>query len=157
MHVRPKIIAHRGLTHGPNKAIENAPDQIKTALSWGYDAEVDVWFTNNRWYTGHDEPVYPINPDFLMNMGLWIHAKNIDALAELVGNDYFYSTNYFWHQNDDFTLTNEKIIWTYPGRPLTPNSVCVIPDDESLLSEVIKKDIHGICTKWAKKLDSLLG
>ena len=36
-------IAHRGLTNGPDKELENHPEQIKRAISQGFDCEVDLW------------------------------------------------------------------------------------------------------------------
>lgn len=37
-----RIIAHRALTRGPDRSIENSPAQIDKALAKGYWAEVDV-------------------------------------------------------------------------------------------------------------------
>ena len=36
--------------------------------------------------------------------------------------------NFFWHQQDDFTLTNRGYIWTYPGKCITPMSIMVMPE-----------------------------
>ena len=51
---------------------------------------------------------------------LWIHCKNLDALYALHAQE---DLNYFWHQEDDFTLTSQGIIWTYPNKPITNRSV----------------------------------
>jgi hypothetical protein len=29
----------------------------------------------------------------------------------------------FWHQKDDFTITSQGFIWTYPGKPVCKNSI----------------------------------
>jgi len=51
-----KLIAHRGLTQGPNKELENKPEQIISALDQGYDCEIDLWTVNSDFYLGHDAP-----------------------------------------------------------------------------------------------------
>jgi hypothetical protein len=112
-----KYIAHRGLFDGPNKQLENRPEQIKLALSKGFDVEVDVWWHKNNWMLGHDEPQYIVSEQFIGQQGLWIHCKNLDALYKLSICSIKYV--YFWHQKDDFTITSNGIIWTYPGQHLT--------------------------------------
>jgi hypothetical protein len=62
-----KLIAHRGNINGPNKEKENNPDYIFTALKLGYDAEIDIWYINNKWYLGHDNPVFEIKYNFLLD------------------------------------------------------------------------------------------
>ena len=37
-----KLIAHRGLFNGPNKELENNPDQIEKAWNLGFDCEIDL-------------------------------------------------------------------------------------------------------------------
>ena len=71
-----KYIAHRGLFNGPNRELENSPDQIDQALALGYDCEIDLWVVNNELYLGHDGPKYKITKEYLNNDKFWIHAKN---------------------------------------------------------------------------------
>ena len=33
--------------------------------------------------------------------------------------------NYFWHENDRFTITSKGYLWTYPGNKYSENSVIV--------------------------------
>jgi hypothetical protein len=55
----------------------------------------------------------------------------------------------FWHQEDSYTLTSYNYVWAYPKKPLTSNSICVIPEvDET--SESWKK-CNGVCTDYAVK------
>jgi glycerophosphoryl diester phosphodiesterase len=42
-----KLIAHRGLTDGPNKDLENSPEQILKAIDQGFDCEIDLWIINS--------------------------------------------------------------------------------------------------------------
>jgi hypothetical protein len=115
-----KLIAHRGLLKGPNKNLENQPHQIQTVLDRGYDSEIDLWVFDDRLYLGHDGPQFNITEQFLKQPGLWIHCKNLSALA-YCQNDI--KLNYFWHENDAYTLTSKGFIWAYPGKPLNEFSV----------------------------------
>jgi hypothetical protein len=125
-----KYIAHRGLFNGPDVNLENRPEQIELALKEGYDCEVDLWIVNSDFYLGHDRPDYPIDKKWLERLGLWIHAKNLATLRWLTTTDL----EYFWHEEDKFTLTSHNYIWTYPGNELTQRSVMVMPEyvDKSL-------------------------
>lgn len=104
-----KIISHRGNISGPNKDYENKPSHIINLLN-SYDVEIDVWKMQNGLFLGHDIPQYPIGLSFLEAKGLWCHCKNIEALEFLSRMDI----NCFWHENDQYTLTSKKFIWTYP-------------------------------------------
>jgi hypothetical protein len=146
-----RLIAHRGLINGPDTTLENKPEQIKLALQHGFDCEVDVWFQDSQWYLGHDCPTYKINFEFLEQPGLWIHAKNLHALYTL-GADT--KLNFFWHQNDDYTLTSQGYIWTYPNKPLTLNSVSVMPEWTHSDLSTYNPECFGICSDYVGKLVS---
>jgi hypothetical protein len=45
-----KLIAHRGLFNGPDVNLENRPQQIETALSRGFDCEVDLWIVDGNMF-----------------------------------------------------------------------------------------------------------
>ncbi len=145
-----KYIAHRGLIGGPNEALENNPEHILENLYNGYDCEVDVRKIRNEWFLGHDEPQYKVDENFLGKQGLWLHCKNLDALYDLSDRPFRYE--FFWHQEDDFTLTSGGHIWTYPGKHLTKNSVAVLPEScDNYWSYVKSLTLHGVCTKYVKK------
>jgi len=136
------LIAHRGNISGPDQKKENHPDHLMSAIKLGFDVETDVWFIGNKFYLGHDNPSYEIDSQFLKNNNFWCHAKNIDALHEMLKCEDIHC---FWHQEDDVTLTSRGYIWTYPSKELFKGSVCVMPEtcgysDDSLL------ECHGICT-----------
>ncbi len=135
------LISHRGNISGPNKQDENNPEYIKKALIRGFDCEIDVWFLNQQWFLGHDNPQYKIKQQFLHQDGLWIHAKNLCALSKLAPLD----VNYFWHQEDSYTLTSNKYIWTYPGFELSKRSICVMPET---ISDFVMTDCAGICSDF---------
>ena len=139
-----KIIAHRGLVDGPNKKLENEPSSIMIALDMGFDVEIDVNYCNKRWMLGHDAPVHPVDIEFLLQPGLWLHVKNLAAMLALST----YDVNYFWHQEDDYTLTSKGYIWTYPGKQLTHKSVCVLPEWQDTKLINLPKHCYGICSDY---------
>lgn len=147
-----RYIAHRGLLEGPNKDKENHPDQIAIAIESGFDCEIDVYFTNGKLYLGHDNPQYEINECWLRHTNLWIHCKNIEALMYF--NQYKnWNYNYFWHNSDDYTLTSKGYIWTNIGKPLTDNSVMVMPEvvDISLFN-AYTGNCFAICSDYIKDI-----
>jgi len=129
------IISHRANLNGPNKELENNPQQIIEVIK-EYDVEIDLWRINNELFLGHDNPQYKINHNFLnLNKNkLWIHAKNLDCISYLFNTDL----NWFWHENDKVTLTSKKNIWCYPGTYIE-NSITVIFNDSK------KCDIPNYC------------
>lgn len=141
-----KLIAHRGLLNGPDTDLENNPFQIKSALNKGFDCEIDLWAIDNKFFLGHNNPTYEIPYNFLENPGLWIHAKNLDALY-ILGADP--KLNFFWHQNDFYTLTSHGYIWTYPGYELTQNSIMVLPEwVDASLENTKNLNCFGICSDY---------
>jgi len=149
---KTKYISHRGNINGKNLERENSPEYIQEALDKGYDVEIDIWNIENRWYFGHDEPIYDIDDiekKYYKNFGkLWLHCKNLEALYEIsyLKKWKYKETNFFWHQNDDFTLTNKGLIWTYPGNKLTYfGSICVLPELSNYTNEELYL-CHGICS-----------
>lgn len=143
-----KFIAHRGLINGPDINLENRPEQILKSLEEGYDCEIDLWIINSDFYLGHDTPDYPINPKFLEEFGLWIHAKNLAALRWLTTTNL----EYFWHQEDKFTLTSHNYIWTYPGNDITMRSILVMPEWINDLDNINIPKCYGICSDFILKL-----
>lgn len=148
-----RLIAHRGLTQGPNAKLENRPEQICLSLSQGFDCEIDLQVIQGELWLGHDSPCYKINHEFLEAAGLWIHAKNLDALYLLTNTGF----NYFWHQADDCVLTSRGYIWTYPEKPLTPLSIRLMPEwADPELNTVIDSNCYGICSDYVLKLRSII-
>jgi len=122
-------IAHRGNTTGSDPELENSPKYLMEAIQSGFDVEVDVWVRDEEISFGHDGPKYLFIPEsFLLEIGhaAWFHCKNFEALNFF--NNTFPHLNYFWHQHDDFTLTSQGHIWTYPGKQIGPTSVLVMPE-----------------------------
>ena len=102
---------------------------------------------------GHDEPQYMVTWWWLAGKAehLWIHCKNIQTLHEFSTKTAHY--NYFWHQNDDYTLTSKNYIWSYPGKSYTSNTIIVMPETTDLdLKALLVYNCNGICTDFVDKL-----
>lgn len=118
------IISHRGNVSGPNNNFENNPKHIQSLLDKNINCEIDVYCLDNKWYLGHDKPQHNVNFEFLIQEGLWCHAKNILAFHEMLN---YKQINCFWHETDKYTLTSFGYIWSYYNMPLTDK--CVIVDN----------------------------
>lgn len=139
-----RVISHRGNLDGPCKE-ENAPLQIYKALDRGFECEIDLWVVNKKLMLGHDDPQHEVSREFLQTPGLWIHAKNIEALDWLS----ITSLNYFWHQRDSATITSKGYIWCYPG--IYCNRGITVVLDYIKLPE----GVYGICTDFPNKYDNI--
>ena len=136
------FISHRGNLKGPNPADENKLDYIMNALNENFEVEIDLWYKKNKFYLGHDEPLFEINFQFLEKQKLWIHTKNLECFYELSK----YNLNYFWHEKDKIVLTSKGFFWNYPGTILSEKSICVLPEN------IDHKDFNclGICSDYIK-------
>ena len=141
------LISHRGNINGKSEQ-ENHPSHIDYALKQGFDVEIDVWKVNKtEWYLGHDKPQYKIDLEFLKNDKLWCHAKNIDALNDMLE---YKDIHCFWHQEDDVTLTSKGYMWTYPNKQLTDKSIAVCPEVWKIKIEQPKL-ATGICSDYIER------
>lgn len=151
------LIAHRGNTHGPNPKKENRPSYIREALN-KYGVEIDIWLEDDQWWLGHDKPQYKCDEYFLWTTpGLWVHCKNDAALVEMsIRRINQQSTPvFFWHDVDTHVLTSHPaVIWTYPGKPLTELSICVLPEKANYKKSQLKKCL-GICSDYIYKYKKL--
>ena len=144
-------IAHRGNINGKDPNLENHPEYINNAINEGYDVEIDVWYVDDKWYLGHDNPQWEIDLHWISKRSdrLWVHCKNIEALERLANTEKLDTAdiNFFWHEEDTATLTSFNYIWVYPGKQPIKGSIAVMPeinnDDVSkcmgICSDVIKK------------------
>jgi hypothetical protein len=60
--------------------------------------------------------------------------------------------NFFWHQEDYFTLTSHGYIWTYPGNLLTKNSISVLPEWQDPELKNLDLNCYGICSDYILKI-----
>jgi hypothetical protein len=143
-----RLIAHRGNINGKFESYENEPNYIDAAIDSGFEVEVDVWVTpehKNIIFLGHDKPQYGVDDTFFKKRidKLWVHCKNIGAITLFQSNDRLKDCHYFWHQKDDIALTSRNILWTYPDKVLSKNSICVMPE---LSNQEIPDFVYGICS-----------
>lgn len=139
-----KIISHRGNLTGINLIRENSIDYIEEAISEGFDVEIDLRVEDDQCYLGHDDPQYFVTMEWLRRYKdvLWIHCKNLEALEKLSSSVVEF--NYFWHENDCYTMTSKGIGWCLVGQKPYFNSVIVLP--ESVDQPEYIKNSFGICT-----------
>ena len=137
------LISHRGNINGIQKDDENKPEYINKALEKGFDVEIDVRFSKGKFFLGHDYDQYEIDHKFLSNKKIWCHAKTSEALLAL----YETNAHYFWHQEDDYTITSKGYIWTYPGKKLFSKSICVLPE----IANYKEINCMGICSDFIER------
>jgi hypothetical protein len=156
----PILIAHRGLVDGPDKDKENSISAILAARHQGFDVEIDLWYQNYCWYLGHDEPKEQIPQEWLLSWDnydgrhhLWIHAKSISTLYQL---RRIWAGHVFFHENDPCVLTSSGYIWTFPGKELTPGSICVMPEVAGVLGDVKNLNVAGYCSDYVRNIRETL-
>lgn len=139
------LIAHRGNTKGSNPEMENHPEYVLSAINQNFHCEIDVWYDGGFWL-GHDKPQYKVTLEFLQKTRLWIHCKNVEALALLKP-----LVNCFWHDTDDYTLTSYGHIWCYPGKELCGSkSICVMPEIYNLQQPPFE-GWYGVCSDFVSR------
>lgn len=136
-------ISHRGNLTSIDSSLENSPKYIEEALKQNFYVEIDLWMQNNKLFLGHDLPQYEIEKKFLNNKYFFVHCKNHEAL-HFMSNEIL-DCEYFWHQDDKYTLTSKNKIWVHPSAKLLKDSICVLPElsrneDLSLC--------YGICSDY---------
>jgi hypothetical protein len=145
-----KFISHRGNLIGKNLKLENNPNYVLKAAQLNFDVEIDVFYKNKQFYLGHDFAKFKVSKKFLENKKFWCHAKNLDALNALKKT----KAHYFWHQNDDYTITSRGYFWTYPGKRLLKNSICVLPEKKKnkikFCAGICSDNIEKYKKKWQK-------
>lgn len=141
------LISHRGNLEGRNENLENHPKYIEVAYSAGFYVEIDLWVVENKLFLGHDEPQFLIDSKFIDNKFYYVHCKNEDALSYL--NNSNLNCDYFWHENDYYTMTSKNKIWSHFKSKILPNSICVIKDDLDSLNDY--SNCFGICSDFVAK------
>jgi len=139
------FISHRGNTFGPEPKRENTLEHIQHAFDFGFDVEIDVWYVDGVLRLGHDVPGETLPMEYIHNQKLWFHCKNVRALLFLQHQE---KVKYFWHEKDQYTITSNKKIWTYPGKQLVPSAVAVLPEVKLQGSVFELFSCHAICTDF---------
>lgn len=135
------LISHRGNIEGRDPERENNQGYIIEAIKSGYYCEVDVWGkVNGELWLGHDAPQYKTDARFLNHPKMIIHCKNKLAIDNLNG----WGIHWFWHQDDDYTITSQGWTWAYPGKPNAGHCcIAVMPAIHLDVSEYA-----GVCSDY---------
>lgn len=141
-----RLIAHRGNISGPHSHLENTFDYIEAAIGQGYEVEIDVWFEDGKYLLGHDRGVQEIiNCEWFRHPGLWCHAKNPEALHQLLE----IGANAFWHEGKDvMTVTGHGFIWALANAPGTKRSIAVLPETFKPCSV---SHFGGVCSDYVSE------
>ena len=137
------LISHRGNISGKS-LLENSPDYIDNALEKGFDVEIDIRYTDNKLLLGHDKGQYPISLDWINERKnkLWAHCKDKYSIEYL--NSKSSEIHFFFHEDDDLTITSKGFLWVFPGMQPVQNSIAVMPE---LYNDNIKQCI-GVCSDF---------
>lgn len=140
-------ISHRGNIFGRNPERENNPEYIDEAINLGFNVEVDVKWSECKFYLGHDTHQYKVFTSWLFDRKskLWVHIKDIRAAPVLVDC----GLRCFFHENERHTLiSNSNLIWTHDLSDVTPCSI--IPLLSKVDMNLLPKYLHvkGICTDY---------
>ena len=148
------IIAHRGLTDGPDPHKQNDPHRIQLLLDAGWHVEVDLHMINQEWYLGHDHAQHKVSTQYITQPGLWIHIKDVTASEAILQlHQQHAHLNFFWHESDARVLTSQAYWWTQPGYELTSKSVAVMPEHHVHdVVECLSWGCVGVCTDWGSLL-----
>lgn len=115
------LVSHRGNIEGKQPDRENSPGYIIEAIKSGYYCEVDIWGKlNGELWLGHDGPLWKTDSNFLNHPKIVCHCKNKLAIDNLNG----WGIHWFWHQNDDYTITSQGWTWAYPNKP-SAGHICI--------------------------------
>ena len=143
-------IAYRGLFHGEDPTIENTPNQVSTALLYGYNAMVDAWRVDGQLYLGTDQPLYEVSEKYLQNTRLWINCCNQEMYNWISVQKPKLYRHYFqlpYGPIPSYVTTNSGYYWTFQDTPINNQSIMVVPEsyDRGLLSTV-HLHCYGICS-----------
>lgn len=136
------LISHRGNLSGKQPELENTPAYIDAALAAGFKCEVDVYYYDDKLYLGHDDAQTETSVRYLQQDGIIAHAKNLDALAEMLQ----LNIHCFYHHNDNYTLTSRNWIWAFPGKPGTLVHPCIAVLPENYSTDISNFD--GVCSDF---------
>jgi len=137
------LISHRGNLEGKSND-ENNPQKIQEVINLGFDVEVDLRYNSNKLYLGHDYPQYLISKEWLLGLreNLWIHCKDIYTIEYIINDRSLSDLHFFFHENDNSTLTSKGFLWVYPGFQPVKKSIAVLPE----LSNENITECQGICS-----------
>lgn len=162
-----KLIAHRGLLHGPSIELENNIKNIENNIKKYPQIinELDIWVDSDLIYIGHDKTNQHVDLEVLheYSKNLILHIKGIDfsSIKSInLLNSIREGFHFFSHQDDDFTITNKGWVWSHPRRGFVKNTICVLPEKIMELDLAVKsfefKQLCGVCSDYPLELLDLI-
>ena len=146
------VYSHRGNLKGPNDKYENHPAYIDEAIQEGLPVEIDLRWSDENFFLGHDFAQYKIDKEWLFarKENILIHCKEISPILNL-SNFHF-----FCHSNDDFVITSNGYIWIHNLNIILNSSRVIIP---LMITDLIQthcqiKSVFSICTDFPIYLKS---
>lgn len=183
---KKNFIAHRGLLHGPDAELENHPEVITRALEEGFGVEFDLNYVDGVWVLGHDKPQYQVPFSFIRNLvyvgadmngyprtrlnfhRVFIHLKDMktveafhsltkDEMESNLSPNARYQYNWFYHVNDQMTITSGGVPWVHPYASYVPaGSAWVVPielqNEESLTNRIVWGKPDYYCVDHTRQL-----
>lgn len=143
-----KIISHRGNITGRKIDRENAPSYIDSAISSGYEVEVDIRYIKGSFWLGHDFAAFEVSDTWIKKRKnlLWFHCKDLESAIALSNVDE--KITYFCHANDPYTVISNGFIWVHE-LSYAVNNKCIIPLlTESSIHDGNLYEAGGICTDF---------
>lgn len=128
---------------GPEVELENTPVHIDAAIAAGFDAEIDLWGKQGGLFLGHDGPDHSVTMEWLEQRAnsVWVHCKNAGAISAVGQSDL----NWFYHNQDDYTLTSKGFLWAYPGRELPQTKVVALHFGKDFNYNRSLYGAHAVC------------
>lgn len=134
------LISNCGNIDGSRPKKENRMDHIFDALNLGYQVKIDVWYEDNQWWLGKNEPKWKTGTT-IFNQA-WCQIKNEKALEKF--NEHP-SYRFFWQNKDKYTLTSNGHIWCNLDVKPLPYSICFLSKNPKNINT---KNCYGICSDY---------
>lgn len=143
-------IAHRGNVIAPQPERENHPEYVEDAILAGYDVMVDVWWNNDGFFLGNEQPSHLVQRDFLERNkeALWCRARDATSLSKLLEIP---GIHVFIVEQDHVVLTSRGVPIVTHGRMVDSFCVCVLPERVRTYSEWHLRRCYGICSDFIAK------
>ena len=135
-------ICHRGNLRGSNTQLENNFGVLIQREIQGHYVEIDLWLHENTLWLGHDKPEHKVSFDWVAasNRRL-LHAKDGPTFAYLMreSGTRGLDLHIFYHTDEDYVLTSKGLILGYPGKPILPGSLCMMPERVKYSQEELER------------------
>lgn len=141
-----KLISHRGNIKEPNPNRENSPSYIDSAISSGYEVEIDVRYIDGKFWLGHDTPDYEVTPQWLKMRcdKLWIHCKDLASASQF--SDMIWKA--FCHTNDPYVFTTNGYVWVHRlDVELTDRAIIPLLDEDDIRN-YYGNPVYAVCTDY---------